>query len=701
MDDVFSEVNNLSAEQILSRINLPPANDGKSYVCPSCDNGTGKTGDGIKPRLSKGLVRWKCFRCGKDFSNFDLVVATMGLDAEIDKAESIRRAKELFGLNDSTGFSSSRDKFQSARTGANNMVKNDSNSAAVQSAEMPSKPKEYVSFYGYCRRQLDDFMRDNGSSFRGLTAETLHKYGVGYHPNFGVEGKQKQPHLIFPYDDYHYFARAITGHDRSQHGTNSGLYAPQPINSDDDVFIVEGEIDCLSVLQAVGKAKINCIATGSATNYKKVVPELNKRFANAKRKPKFIVMFDNDETGQENSKKLIDELDKAGYDVGSSFLPAGQDANSLLQTDSDELSNFLTGVFKFFYDSLENAVTDESPEPVAKVETQEQSQPAEDTNLFSFAGYFANYFYDDVKLTAKYANRKTGFDNLDAVQIFMPGLYVLGALPATGKTTFAWQLLEQLARQGEKCVYCSYEMGKAELFAKSLSRAMFQADKDLSERLNLSSDNIRRGAMIDIPELKAQVENFMHSAIDLNVLQLSSVDIDSLISNEFKKVMDTDKPPVICLDYLQLIPPSKGIKTNSTKERVDNVVFKLKDFQRATNATIIAISSFNRQNYAQQVAFESFKESGAIEYTADVVWGLENFGIDGRGEYSRDEALANAKKKNRPVKLSCLKNRNGGQYDIYFVYHAVFDCFKPTTFEMIKDNDDKLPNKRTRDSRVH
>ena len=30
-----------------------------------------------------------------------------------------------------------------------------------------------------------------------------------------------------------------------------------------------------------------------------------------------------------------------------------------------------------------------------------------------------------------------------------------------------------------------------------------------------------------------------------------------------------------------------------------------------------------RQNYLTQVDFESFKESGGIEYTADVVWGLQ------------------------------------------------------------------------------
>ncbi|MBQ3451720.1 MAG: hypothetical protein IJG32_05610 [Selenomonadaceae bacterium] len=59
------------------------------------------------------------------------------------------------------------------------------------------------------------------------------------------------------------------------------------------------------------------------------------------------------------------------------------------------------------------------------------------------------------------------------------------------------------------------------------------------------------------------------------------------------------------------------------EQDINEIVRKLKNFRRETSATFIVISSFNRQNYGQQVAFESFKESGNIEYSADVVWGLQ------------------------------------------------------------------------------
>ena len=82
----------------------------------------------------------------------------------------------------------------------------------------------------------------------------------------------------------------------------------------------------------------------------------------------------------------------------------------------------------------------------------------EETTSSGFSKFFKEKFRDKVKETKEYASRKTGFANIDSEQIFTPGLYVLGVLPALGKITFAWQLLEQMARQGEKCTYCSYEM---------------------------------------------------------------------------------------------------------------------------------------------------------------------------------------------------------------------------------------------------
>ena len=98
----------------------------------------------------------------------------------------------------------------------------------------------------------------------------------------------------------------------------------------------------------------------------------------------------------------------------------------------------------------------------------------------------------------------------------------------------------------------------------------------------------------------------------------------------------------------------------------------------------INISSFNRVNYYSQVSFESFKESGNIEYTADVVWALQMYVAneikDGANISAVRKKFDDAKKHQpRQIQLKCLKNRNGNNYDCFFHYYSAHDYFTPAT----------------------
>ena len=312
-----------------------------------------------------------------------------------------------------------------------------------------------------------------------------------------------------------------------------------------------------------------------------------------------------------------------------------------------------------------------------------------ETTSSGFSRFFRERFDSKVKEMREYASRKTGFTNVDAEQIFTPGLYVLGGLPALGKTTFAWQLLEQLARQGEKCVYCSYEMSEFELYTKSAIRELFNRDRNT----NLTSAGIRRGD--ETRTLKEILVEFGEVGIDLTVLEMQEQNIDELVF-ELRKYC-VEKAPVIVLDYLQIVPAKKS--EISAKQGIDEIVRKLKNFQRETGATFIVISSFNRQNYGQQVAFESFKESGNIEYSADVVWGLQLYATrelkEGVTAQNR-EIISKAKESNpRQVELKCLKNRQGKNYSCYFKYYPAVD-----TFEACKEEDFKKANLETKSKKV-
>ena len=297
---------------------------------------------------------------------------------------------------------------------------------------------------------------------------------------------------------------------------------------------------------------------------------------------------------------------------------------------------------------------------------------AQPSKSSSFSDFFANDFDSEIDNMKNYANRLTGFDNLDTAQFFSPGLYVIGATPAAGKTTFCWQLLEQLARNEETCIYCSYEMSRLELFAKSIARELFRRDSKTA----LTAAQIRRGGASKA--LREVISVFANLGLNLSVLELQDESIDDLLSLLKPLCSNKDKAPVVCLDYLQIVPTSR----ESTKLGIDDSVRKLKKFQRDTNTTFIVISSFNRTNYAQSVSFESFKESGNIEYTADVVWALQlNLmnNLKGYNDLSELRKRIDDAKKQQPrqIQLKCLKNRQGTNYECFFNYFSAHDYFEP------------------------
>ena len=307
---------------------------------------------------------------------------------------------------------------------------------------------------------------------------------------------------------------------------------------------------------------------------------------------------------------------------------------------------------------------------------------------FSFADFFANHFQAEVDELKNYSNRRSGFDNLDRLQLFSPGLYVIGATPAAGKTTFCWQLLEQLACRGESCIFCSYEMSKLELFAKSAARELFRRVPSTE----LTAADIRRGAWS--VQLENVVNDFAAAELNLSVLELQDESVDDLLALLKPLCSDKSHAPIICLDYLQIVPSSK----DTAKLGIDDSVRKLKKFQRDTNSTLIVISSFNRQNYAQSVSFESFKESGNIEYTADVVWALQlnvlNHLSPGSLSDLRKQIDDAKKKKPRQIQLKCLKNRQGANYECFFNYFSAHDCFMPCENFDSKNDSPKNPQRR-------
>ncbi len=291
---------------------------------------------------------------------------------------------------------------------------------------------------------------------------------------------------------------------------------------------------------------------------------------------------------------------------------------------------------------------------------------------------------------------KTGYANLDALTNLYPGLYVLGAISSLGKTTFVHQMSDQLAESGEHVIYFSLEQSTLELATKSLSRIMAKMNTDTA----LTSLQIRKnGSDERVADAVAIYDKF---ASNITIVECSFratiSDIEQYVNNFIKQ---RKIKPVVVIDYLQAIASNNA--TISTKDTVDMHVRRLKQLQENNKIVLIVNSSLNRQNYLTQIDFESFKESGGIEYTADVVWGLQLEVL--HDDIFNSQSKINEKRQKvkdakaaipRRIELCAIKNRFGmSSYSCMFIYYPQFDYFLPDTSTMDNKllNTDVIPDK--------
>lgn len=329
--------------------------------------------------------------------------------------------------------------------------------------------------------------------------------------------------------------------------------------------------------------------------------------------------------------------------------------------------------------------------------TQPQASPPGQSppyRLTSSLDYFQpNGFARDIAAYQAYANCKTGYVSLDNTQPRYPGLYLLGAISSLGKTTNAHQMGDQIAASGESVLYFSLEQNRFELYSKSIARSFFLTQQENNSRYPTpSSIEIRSGiASSKYPnELAEQIERYTKTVgnrmiiID-GIFSMTVEDIENVVT---QFITAHKCKPVVIVDYLQIVAPSMsmdGRRKMDTREAVDHIVHRLKALQSQYDLTVIVISSLNRQNYLTPIDFESFKESGGIEYTADVIWGLqlsvmsnELFGREGKIKEKRDMVRKAKLASPRNIDLVCLKNRFGpSSYTVQFNYFPASDTFEP------------------------
>ena len=224
-------------------------------------------------------------------------------------------------------------------------------------------------------------------------------------------------------------------------------------------------------------------------------------------------------------------------------------------------------------------------------------------------------------------------------------------------------------------------MARAEIMAKSISRHTLQqvlsSGGDIRnakttrgittgkryENYNKTERDLINGAIVAYSQYAG------HIYISEGIGDIGAKQIRDTVGQH---ILFTGNTPVVIIDYLQILAPYNERATD--KQNTDKAVMELKRISRDYKTPVIGISSFNRANYSAAVTMEAFKESGAIEYSSDVLIGLQLKGAGGSNDFDANEA----KKKNpREIELVILKNRNGSTGDkLGYRYYPLFNYFE-------------------------
>ena len=260
----------------------------------------------------------------------------------------------------------------------------------------------------------------------------------------------------------------------------------------------------------------------------------------------------------------------------------------------------------------------------------------------------------------------TGFPELDRGLNggLTNGLYVLGAVPGLGKSTLALQIAHNLSSRGIPALYFALEMNWAWITAKSICRAYFMQNHRAGVQASELLDARRSQAFSEeewerINRAREQVEresaHFYLYEQGPDLTHIGQIQEHIQAFQEANRQRYEGLPLLVVVDYLQILAPREAAMRASDKQLVDDNVRELCKIRDQQNVIILLISALNRGSYNRAITLDSFKESGSIEYSADVILGMQYRGISDP-KFSLEAAKAESP---RNLDLTLLKMRYG------------------------------------------
>lgn len=197
----------------------------------------------------------------------------------------------------------------------------------------------------------------------------------------------------------------------------------------------------------------------------------------------------------------------------------------------------------------------------------------------------------------------TGFGNIDKVTggIRKSTVFIIGARPSTGKTTFALNIAaNQIADPTKKVMFFSLEMS-SEMIYERLMAAQNKIEYEKFSRNSLSEDEMKL--------IAAQSKNLKESERFFVIDDVYNVE-------QICNMISENKPSLAVVDFMQII--SAVGKFENVRSRIDYISSLFKRTAKTTGCVIIVLSQLSRMG-KEAPTMSDLKESGGLEQDGDYI----------------------------------------------------------------------------------
>lgn len=239
----------------------------------------------------------------------------------------------------------------------------------------------------------------------------------------------------------------------------------------------------------------------------------------------------------------------------------------------------------------------------------------------------------------------TGYRDLDYILgggLIASGMHVLAARPGMGKTTFALNIADRVAKNVGPVLFVSLEMDDEQITAKRISRESGIPGNKLLMDANLPDEQARR--MADASDRLTLLPLYVNAKPSATVAEIAAW------------ARQVPELKLIVIDYLGKISRSKDQSKASLYESITQISADVKTLARTFKIPVLVLSQINRESEKRnnkRPNLADLRDTGAIEQDADTVTFLY------RPEYYGDPLTRDPY---QPEETECIvaKNRHAG-----------------------------------------